>query len=205
MNDLTTGAGISEALKRRYGIVDERPVQTLATDLFPMVNVQDGVIPDLAFVGGVRICAAFGLGAATAAEYSGVVLRNPTGSGCIAVVRQITLNSAQAGVIRLNFDDPGTVGTLLGVGAVAIIDTRSGSSSTVHQLPSLEFRTHHTATPVGVGIAQTLVTSVVDGLPMILMPGTAIWVFGGTLNTNHGVSIVWQERNLNAWENFRTL
>lgn len=202
MNFLTTAGGISEALKRRYGISDERPVLTLATDLFPTINVQDGAIPDLAFVAGVRIAGAAGYTAASAGEYSGVYLRNPTGSGVIATLRHVfTANIVN---VKLYYDDPGTVGSALGVGSLGILDTRSGTSGTVHQLTACQVRLFATATPGGVGVGQ-FPANVRADLPIVLVPGTAVSFFHPTANTANGTYLCWQERTLQKWEDFRTI
>lgn len=196
MNQLTTGGGISEALKRRYGISDERPVESLATDLFPMLDVADGQIPDLAWTAGVRICSSFGGISGVVAKYSGVTLRNPTGSGVLAVVRSIRTDVRA--LLRLNFDDPGSVG-VLGI-TNTMIDTRSGDSTAVHQRPTLEPREYSSATPTGVlaGFVQAASTS--EDFPCVLVPGTALGIWGEVLNTDFFCSLVWQERRQEKWE-----
>lgn len=202
MNDLTTGGGISEALKRRYGIVDERPVQTMATDLFPVIDVADGAQPSMDYLAGVRHACGWASVAAVAGQYSGVYLRNPTGSNSLIRVRR--WYGIVSGILRLSFDDPGTIGTLIGVAGRTILDTRSGSSSTVHQLPAGEIRAYATATPPGILIAQVPI-DYVDLPPIVLVPGTAIGISPTVVNTTMNGHIEWWERKLEAWENFRSI
>lgn len=198
MNDLTTGGGISESLKRRYGISDERPVATLATDLFPMVNVADGVIPDLAWTAGVRLCSGYVNVTAVAAEYQGLWLRNPTGSNTLAVVRPGGMTTAGAEqFLRIYYDDPGTVGTASAF--TAIVDARAGVSAAVRQSPSLQVRGFSTATPGGTlcGYVRQFVPM---DLPMVLLPGTAMSVVNIAVNTTFTGFVKWTERALNLWE-----
>lgn len=199
MNDLTTGGGISEALKRRYGISDERPVATLATDLFPVVDASDGGIPDLSYTAGVRICSGYGEAGPVAAQYSGILLRNPTGSGVIATVRQFLLRGDNYRC-RLTFDDPGSVGTV--PTTYAVIDTRSGVSSAVHQFPSCEIRQFSSATVQGVQLVQAT-NGAGLAVPFVLVPGTSVHIYAQTVNTAISAFCTWQERKLENWENFR--
>jgi len=86
-----------------------------------------------------------------------------------------------------------------------VTDTRSGTSATVHQLPSGEIRIHHTATPGGIVCAQIPATTLDDLPPIVLVPGTAIALNPTLVNTTINGHIEWMERALQQWENFRTI
>lgn len=96
MNELTEIGALNSALARRYG-AQSPLIHTMASDAFPVVPVSDSQLdPELHWLAGSRLCSAHITSAADVANQSSVGLRNPSGSGVIAVIERIDLFTGAA-------------------------------------------------------------------------------------------------------------
>lgn len=198
MNEPTTIGTLNESLRRRYGIVGQQgPIFTLASDLFPIVNVSDsGIDPELAIYAGQKLGIASATDVAEAGVASGVQFRNPEGSGVLAVITSIQarLNSSGTGVTVV------LVGTTPADAEAAgfLRDSRFGTSARATCVVGP--RTIALATGIYSVLTGTVELQAVAATPLVVAPGTGILVQAAAVNVSISVGMLWRERKLETWE-----
>lgn len=140
--------------------------------------------------------------AATAAQLSQGMLRNPPGSGVVGVVTNIIWVEASVTTVPLGVTlqftrgpqttDQQVAGTAIGW------DSRSRPQSTL--LSSKNNAAFSLTSPTTIGgyaaPANTQINIMPPGLEIILLPGEAIMVQGGNVNTATNCTFWWRERAL---------
>lgn len=196
MNEPTTVGPLNEILRRRYGVPGQvGPILTLASDLFPFVNLSDDAIaPDIATYAGQKLCIGGATDVGDVANSSQVQIRNPAGSGVLVVVNRAFVRPSTAMIVQLvqfgtTAADAETQGFLR--------DTRSSGRAAAVTGP-------RTASAAASPIAQFAMGT--DGLemwtpfPFVLQPGQGLRFEGVTNNVALTVSWNWRERRLESWE-----
>jgi hypothetical protein len=137
--------------------------------------------------------------AALAANTDAVRLRNPTGSGVIAVIEKIYADSGTAQLVTLSL---GPSNAALAGGAQALTTARLDKRT--NQNPTLEISGANNS-PAGLSsqkliglLSSTLgydfILSVGQEIP--LLPGDAVQITSSVVNTTLDVSFIWRERSL---------
>lgn len=196
MNEPTTVGPLNEVLRRRYGVPGQvGPILTIASDLFPSVDVSDdGIAPELAVYAGVKLCIGGAFDAADAALSSMVQIRNPTGSGVLAVVDRAHVAPGSSGQIQLVF-----FGT-----TAADVETQGFLRDTRAVGRAAALTGPRTAAAAGSQIAVYTIAStgqdLLTGFPIVLQPGQGIRFERTTINISLTVTFTWRERRLESWE-----
>lgn len=195
MNEPTTIGSLNEALRRRYGVPGQSgPIITLASDLFPVVDLGDTTIdPSIAVYAGLKLCFGGAVDAADAALVSQVGIRNPLGSGVLAIVTDSHVGVGASGTINIvRFDTtPFDVET---TGFTRDLRLSRGACLTGPRTAA------PAATPLGVYRAGSSGIEMRTGFPLILPPGKGIRWEGGGVNNSLSATFAWVERRLESWE-----
>lgn len=200
-NEILAGR-ISRGLQKFFSMKGSVPAKQLAGDVMPVIQIFAG--NDWKYLEGWNL---FGIAAspgAVAAQFAGVRLRNPAGSGVIALVNKAAAASATA-------DQP-----ILQVGATTIdngtiltgarIDARIGT-----QAPSLVLSSGSQAAPTIGGtnksqafiLANTTYDFIVDpAQSVVVLPGDAVQVISNVVNQAITCSFMWWERPIEDSEKF---
>lgn len=192
------------ALARRYDTPND-PVQTIASDAFPIIGISDELLdPELHYLRGSRLCAGTVVDAAVAASNSMVLLRNPPTSNVIGVATRVELIAGAAlstvflGILAADTTPDNQVpGIVLDARASdpAANAGRStlllGDRTVVGATISEEFARYD--------IRNTLAELSID-LRVVLMPGSSLWAVAVDLNTQIRANFWWRERRIELGE-----
>lgn len=192
------------ALARRYDTPND-PVQTIASDAFPIIGISDELIdPELHFLRGSRLCAGTVVDQAVVGSNSMVLLRNPPGSTTIAVARRVDLIAGAAistvflGILAADTTPDSEVpGIILDPRAsdptanAGRSTCRLGDRTVVAATVSEEFARYD--------IRNTLAPLSID-LRVVLVPGSSLWAVAVDLNTQIRANFWWRERRLELAE-----
>lgn len=180
-NAIKYGTDILRAYSRAVGLGEEEEgTVRLGETLTPVMDVWS--LPEWAFLRGETLWADNNLIVAVAAEFGFGGVRNPTGSRRVVVVKELVVSTPGA-TIKVEYrrgviDADGVDAT----DNVVTLDTRS--PSTVVTVP-LTLRGAH-AVPIGSGPyykqTATATADAVNNVPVILLPGQELRVYGGTVN-----------------------
>jgi len=97
VSDIGTGAGIGEALRRRYGLESTRPISGIAPDIFTVMDVSErGLQPELAPLAGMKRYSGVYEITAASATHGIVSLMNPSTSASIVVIDRIIIGGLAA-------------------------------------------------------------------------------------------------------------
>jgi len=123
VNELRGFSGQNEALHRRYNVEND-PVSTMASDVFPVVQITDGMMDqEIRFLAGIKSCGARTAAGPPAGQLGSVGVRNPAGSGVVCVVESCVL-SASAACNLTPYLDPTNALTPSATASVVLLDSR---------------------------------------------------------------------------------
>lgn len=198
MNEIQSGR-FNAVLHKLLDMKEGAPAPMLASEIFPVIVIESDR-PEWDFLQGIRNQGTNAAIAAVAAQRSKFRLRNPTGSGAIAVVESIVLRSDTTSLVRLHV---GTVATDYSSTFTGINrDTRDDVSGAV--IPSSENSIN--ASTLGSQFAAVHLraddpyTLQFPRFIVALAPGGAMDVFTNVNNAALTVSVEWRERALEASE-----
>lgn len=199
MNEPTEFGRYNDALSRRYG-VQGAPVGTLASDLFPIVQMSDELMDADTFslTGGLRY-AMTRENPATAAQFSLVVLQNPVGSNVLAVLEAVVAMNQTQAFLTLIFGVP----TLINASRGSPLDLRCEATQ-ASALFMGQFTNAVLPTPAA--IISAIVTPAGETqdltrfVPIVIPPGRSVAVSSGNVNQAMRMSARWRERRMGTWE-----
>lgn len=192
-NGLTSNPKLQEAYRRALGEQSQgfSGLERGSESLQPVIDLWS--VPEWALLRGEVLYSRRGFIAAGAALFSSTEFVNPAGSGILAVVYEITNQSA------ISFDVAVDVGPALGVVATfrgLPNDTRWPQLGEVSQCTLVTGQL-----AAGVALPQdTLNASVRVQRPYIVAPGRKIFTIGTVVNTAMSMGFFWSERRLLANE-----
>lgn len=185
------------ALARRYDTPND-PVQTIASDAFPVIGVSDTWLDaELHFLRGSRLCGAALLDGPVAGSNSHVMLINPAGSSVIAVVEQLSAVTTSAVSVGLLFGSTGSPDTSQR-GLVLDSRNRDASGNAGRSTCSIGNRTI-----VGATVGEFFYfTNSASHIPMrvVLDPGNVLVIAQETVNVGVLGSFLWRERRIELAE-----
>lgn len=191
------------ALARRYDTPND-PVQTIASDAFPIIGISDELVdPEMHYLRGSKLCGATITDGAVAASNSHVLLINPAGSGVLAVVTQISILSAATSMtLALLFASTGAPDSTA-VGLVLDSRARFDTGDAGRSQLIVGNRTIVGAT-VGEAVytvnGATAAEIVTLPIRIILDPGNTLVVRSDTVQVPVQASFLWRERRLDLGE-----
>lgn len=205
MNELTEGGPLSLAVARRYGVPGEpqSAVSTLATDLFPMVQMSDEQMDvELHFLAGSKLAGQRRVIVSSVAQFAHVALLNPADSGVLIVPIQFTASSPTAMTLQVQVA-PQNTQTVLSLIQGTPLDAR-WAVGTTPELATGQMGTRDSGTIPGTLVQVYRLEISVDRIftlkGLVLGPGDRVFLVGGTANTSLDVSIIWRERRIGSWE-----
>jgi len=172
-------------------------------ELLPTIEMQaaDG---STAWLRGENLYGFFTLQGAIAGQYAQVVLRNPADSGHLVVIEQIDcFNDSGARRFDLNMERGGTAGA--NAVTVGARDARVWSDVPPYPIPcQLEVSRGGVVAAAGtcIGAIQTTAAWAVGTwvLPIVILPGTALYIMEQTLNVLMGCSCQFFTRRVDGVE-----
>lgn len=180
----------AELVRRIFGDVDIVP---------PGINLEADR-PEYEWLKRARLCAGFAVVAASVGNFSIVQLMNPAGSTVLAVVRLIFLSAPVAG--GFNVDQTTIAQATLVAGQSQILDARSGLAGG-GSVPTCQIRTGIPAaipgTPIGFFRVLANVSQPIE-IPIVLMPGSSVYVRGAAANLAVDGTFYWMERQFDPEE-----
>jgi len=188
---------IANRLIRRFGLKQRSPAPELNRSVQPVVIVDDiRESTEYEFRTSRHCMGSVSVGA-LAANNSQVSLKNPTGSGIIARVRQLWISSEALSrpAVLLN---QGTLTTLFGSTVKAFLDSRLGIATS--GVPICQLRSLQSVAAPGPQLLDDhfLLAATVRLLPhvqIILNPGDQLTVHNQTLNASIFATYYWVETN----------
>jgi hypothetical protein len=169
---------------------------TLAPEIAPSFDVNQMDDPTLPWLRGEQLVSAVAAVSAAPANYSEAALRNPSGSGVIAIVEQLQmLATGQIMIAKVQAD----AGDLVSVQSPLARDTRWGGLASGLTIP-VRFTSRNTsntapAAPyswIGYG---TPGNEMID-FPVVLAPGAELRLFCNTVNTAAYFTVLFRVRPL---------
>jgi hypothetical protein len=177
LHNALRGEPISLSLRRMFGGDASLSVERLGETLQPVINPWDH--PECRYLRGeVPFSASSTLGA-TAAEFTGVALRNPSSSNVIAVITEVSV----AGAATMAFLGWGT--SIASYGGTTTLVSRDRRVSGVPHLTC-----NHgsdTATQINGGVIERLQGAAAEtryfkAVPLVLIPGFVLIIENATVN-----------------------
>lgn len=180
-------------LASRFLPVDEQQgVTTVSPDLQLILNIQQDA--DLRYLLAERLAGGWTTAAAAAGQQSFAALRNPSGSGVLAVLESLTLPTAG---LQFDFGIADAAGAPTSP-APQLRDGRFG----VARVPSCVI-TQGTGLAIATSGGLTVVPAATEGyqrMAWVIPPGLAFYVRCGTVNTAFSASFLWRERGYQPGE-----
>ena len=209
MSNELGSAGISSALQGRYETRGEAPIFALGSELFPVVGASDSWMdPELHFGSGSRLAWFNTALQPTAGQFACSHLTNPANSGVIAVVQRVVMvNRAAAATVRQTMRVEGGPLSVAAGAAGVVRDSRYGFGTTAAvgtARTSLSAGSISLAALVGAQVFSCLLTAtrptIVFDIPVVLGPGSRLWVTGGSVDVQVETTYVWRERKIEQGE-----
>lgn len=191
LNEIQTGR-YNAILGKLLGM-KQTPAPLLATDIFPMLALEVDR-PEWPFLAGVRLCGGYRSDAAVVGQYSHIALRNPTGSGILAVVTSWNAYATSTAYCYAG------IRAQAGLDATAAGNARDGRWSTAGAFASkceLGDYTNAVAAPGAVVMAWPISASgqgLVTNVPIVLPQGFELMFSLNGNNNSLTASIQWYER-----------
>jgi len=192
-------SALNQFLQRRLNITDSpAPAGSLAPEIFPVIQAL-APSEDDHFLQGTRMCGAKCQVAAVAANYSGLILQNPTGSGMIVCVDELVLGVGGNGVMIHQFVE--AVATMPGLGALGagVRDSRWGVTAATRSAAIFRAGNDPAAIPlswIDVGEISTYTANlpVIFRPEVVLAPGSFYTARNVSVNQIFYASLKWRER-----------
>lgn len=183
-------ARYEQFLRRLFRLVEGGVLPRMQNDVSPVINLEDPADAALLFWKGHRLASGFGSGLSAVAEFAGVSLFNPLGSGILVVVTHVVSNAVN-GSFQWSFTQnrTGTVQTDLRFG-----DTRAA----VATVPKCEIGFDSLAALPTPAIWSQRILGLEPrdyGPPIVLAPGFGLMVTLEVANSQPTVSFGWLERS----------
>ncbi len=200
-NEILTGR-FNRALQKGLQLKGGPPSAQLASEIMPTLAHFRG--REDRFLESWNLYGSAGAGVATAGIVTGFRLRNPKTSGVVAVVEKLYFHNRQGlDQVNLDFrrDNPGDFGTL--ATPVQLDGRNAGNSALVASSASAAVTVVGTLGTFGVTAAfQDREVILTDDQEITLLPGSALSVISGTINTSVEGAMWWRERALEESELF---
>jgi hypothetical protein len=199
-NEILVGH-LNRGLQKHLQMKGEPPAPQLASEIQPALNLYNGV--ENRYVFGWNKFSISTSVTGGAAQFAGLRLRNPTGSGAIAVIEYISVSS---GAVQQMFAGLGPItGDLTTVLTAQRLDARRGSSGQAGTcVPSSSTNTGGAFSPqIGTWLAAVatpvqLISDEQQEIP--LLPGDAFQLDAGAAASQLVPWIMWRERFLEESE-----
>lgn len=204
MNELTEAGPLNEALARRWGI-QGRSVHTMASDLFPVVSIDDERMDAaLLLFAGVHLCSGFSNDPAAGATFtSHVMLQNPFNSGVVATMMALDILVDAGGSDVLICANRGIVTAPDSSAKGFVRDARRGLGISIGR-SALDV-SNISADGATVGESILIIQAPPDTFVQypwrfVLPPGSQVVVRPADLNTAIRCNFHWLERRQGRWE-----
>lgn len=201
MNELGHGAHANEALRRRFsveGTAQGGPMLTMASDLFPTFPMSDDQLDsELHWLTDSKLAGGFVTRAADAGNQSGVGLLNPTGSGVIMVLQQVSIWGGAVDAIVVQI---GTAATQTAASAGYLRDSRGWTTTPVRSVGQVVAHLGAFTTHLGRLQLPAANTMVDWDRPVVLIPGQRVLFATASVNITLSGSFAWRERPAAPYE-----
>lgn len=206
MNEVQVGR-FSSLLHKALEMGEGSPTPTLAPELFAMLALEVDR-PEWAWLKAEKLCMGYDSEAAGVGARSMIGLRNPTGSGVLAVIKEIgaTFDAAYI-ILTQNLGNGAALAGFTAGGASAVCDFRAGVNGLGYEsLPTCEIIADTAAIAGGAfmrifpygGLGSARMFHHIH--PIVLPPNSAVIVVGPTDNLAMITSFVWTERKVEPME-----
>lgn len=193
MQNTIQDGGINQLLQRRLN-TDAAPAIAVAPEVFPVFPVGQ-YSSELRYLAGERLCGAAAVAVTGVGLLSGVHLRNPLGSGVLAMVDMWQANTTSGSQLQ-TFLIPG-IADLANVGSSIPLDTRN-SLPVATRLTTCVFSTEATAGAPAAArqMGQWLTNNNTCFWPetVVLKPGDGWAMYGVAANLGFHLTLRWRER-----------
>lgn len=208
-NEILVGR-YNRLLQRLTGIKGDNPSPQLSGDIVPILAIEVDR-PEWAYLAGEALYSVFQNQAAVAAQSARFQLRNPSGSGVLAIVEGAAIWSSSAGQEGRLYRGMTPTVDLTGTTQGVAIDSRFGSPLRSACIASVD--TNASVFATGVAAEDFPFTSADAGIiqlhrrpnriPIaILGPGSACGLFSVVVNNQALATWFWRERAIEPGENF---
>lgn len=176
---------LNSILVRRLSMKVPTAAPSVAPELFPNLTLENDR-PEWGFLKGEYRWARASVGAAAVGNLTWCALRNPAGSGIIAVVKQVTQSSTARATLYLGYQSPTT---LVNSASGIALDSRQPSNSQCFVLDG-----NNVGVPAGFSTLAIVVANVAFDEPVVVAPGAWLLCLNTSTNLAMPYSFCWTER-----------